>query len=388
MAHPLLISEEKKGGGDALTQRKALPVSSRMPQLDALLKQMVDLGSSDMHLGVGSPPNIRLKGELRPMGAQGLDEATVRGMLYEILSKTQIAEFEKNLDLDFGHAAPGIARFRGNIFMKSTGIAAVFRQIPYDILSMAKLGLPPVVEQMCEFKNGLVLVTGPTGSGKSTTLASMIDHINAKSDEHIITLEDPIEFVHPKKKCLISQREIGAHCLSFANGLRAALREDPDVIMVGEMRDLETIQLAMTAAETGHLVFGTLHTRNASKTVDRIIDVFPQERQSQVRTMLSESLRGVISQTLLKRADGKSRIGAYEILIATTGIRALIREGKTFQIASSIATGKKEGMQTLDQHLWDLFQKGLISPEEAIKSCDNPAPFQRFANQKPVAVAA
>jgi len=353
-----------------------------------LLKQMVELGSSDMHLAVGSPPNIRQKGELKPMGEEALDEAKLRAMLYEILSQTQISEFEKNWDIDFGHAAPGIARFRGNIFMKSTGIAAVFRQIPYKILTCNQLGLPSIVEQMCDYKNGMVLVTGPTGSGKSTTLAAMIDHINAFSEEHIITLEDPIEFVQEKKKSLLSQREIGTHCLSFANGLRAALREDPDVIMVGEMRDLETIQLAMTAAETGHLVFATLHTRNAPKTVDRIIDVFPQERQAQIRTMLSESIRGVISQTLLKRADGQGRIGAYEILVANTGIRALIREGKTFQIGSSISTGRKEGMQSLDQHLQELFTKGLITADEALKACDSPAPFQRFATPKALAAAA
>jgi twitching motility protein PilT len=359
-----------------------------MPQLTALLKQMVELGSSDLHLSVGQPPNIRAKGELQAMGSEPLSSEVLRSLLYEILTKEQIAEFEKNLDFDFGYTAEGIARFRGNLFMKSTGIAAVFRQIPYRIAKIEDLGLPPVAQSLCEYKNGLVLVTGPTGSGKSTTLAAMINHINEEGAEHIITLEDPIEFVHERKKSLISQREIGAHCLSFSNGLRAALREDPDVIMVGEMRDLETIALAMTAAETGHLVFGTLHTRNAPKTVDRVIDVFPQERQAQVRTMLSEALRGVISQTLLKRADGKGRVGAYEVLVANTGIRALIREGKTFQIGSCISTGRKEGMQTLDQHLQELFQKGLITAEEALKVADNPVPFQRFVQTKPLAAAA
>jgi len=359
-----------------------------MAKLDALLKQMVELGSSDLHLSIGFPPRIRAKGELQPMGSEALTKDVLQSMLYEVIGQEQVAFFEKNLDLDFAYAAEGVARFRGNLFYKTTGISAVFRQIPFKILTIEQLGLPPVVQHMCDYKNGLVLVTGPTGSGKSTTLAAMVDHINAEGEEHILTLEDPIEFVHPQKKSLVSQREIGTHCLSFANGLRAALREDPDVIMVGEMRDLDTIQLAMTAAETGHLVFGTLHTRNAPKTVDRIIDVFPQERQAQIRTMLSESLRGVISQTLLKRADGKGRVGAYEILVANTGIRSLIREQKTFQIGSAISTGRKEGMQTLDQHLQELFRENKISADEALKACDNPVPFQRFQNVKPLEAAA
>jgi twitching motility protein PilT len=359
-----------------------------MAQIDTLLTQMVKQGSSDMHLSVNQPPRIRAKGDLRPMGSEPIGVEALKTMLYEILSKDQVAFFEKNLDLDFAYAAPDVARFRGNLFCKTSGIAAVFRQIPYKILTIEQLGLPAVCQTMCEYKNGLVLVTGPTGSGKSTTLAAMINHINSESEEHIITLEDPIEFVHEQKKSILSQREIGTHCHSFANGLRAALREDPDVVMVGEMRDLDTIQLAMTAAETGHLVFGTLHTRNAPKTVDRIIDVFPQERQAQIRTMLSESIRGVISQTLLKRADGKGRVGAYEILVANTGIRSLIREQKTFQIASAVSTGKKDGMQTLDQHLLDLLKEGNIAAEEALKVCDNPAPFQRFHGVKPLAAAA
>jgi twitching motility protein PilT len=294
-------------------------------------------------------------------------------MLYEILSEAQIEHFEKYHDLDFGHSAPGIARFRVNYFRKHTGIAAAFRAIPFKVLTLDALGAPDVFKHLCGFRNGLVVVTGPTGSGKSTTLAALIHHVNATSNDHIITLEDPLEFLHEPLKCMISQREVGTHTGSFASGLRAALREDPDVVLVGEMRDLETIQLAITAAETGHLVFGTLHTNNAAKTVDRIIDVFPPDRQSQIRTMLSESLRGVIAQQLLRRADGKGRVAAYEVLVATPALRALIREQKTFQIPSIIATSRKEGMQTLDQALLELAQKHLINTEEAIAYADSPA---------------
>jgi twitching motility protein PilT len=343
-----------------------------MAKIDSFFKVMCEQGASDMHLAAGAKPQLRLQGGLKKVEYQTLTDEVLRPMLYEILSERQIAAFEKTNDLDFAYSAPGIARFRANYFMKNTGIAAAFRIIPFKILTLDDLGCPEVFKTMCEYKNGLVLVTGPTGSGKSTTLAAMIHHINSTSNDHILTLEDPLEFVHEPIKCQISQREIGTHTESFAAALRAALREDPDVILVGEMRDLETIQLAISAAETGHLVFGTLHTNNAGKTVDRVIDVFPADRQAQVRTMLAESLRGVISQQLLKRANGSGRVAAYEVLVATQAVRSLVREQKTYQIPSTISTSRKEGMQTLDQHLLDLIQKQAVTVEEGMKFSEQP----------------
>lgn len=344
-----------------------------MSKLDAFFKVTVEQGASDLHLAVGAPPTLRLSGHLKKVDYPPLTDEVLRPMLYEILTEAQIEHFEKYHDLDFGHSAPGIARFRVNYYRKHTGMAAAFRAIPFKLRTLDALGAPDVFKHLCGFRNGLVVVTGPTGSGKSTTLAALIHHINATSNEHIITLEDPLEFLHEPIKCMISQREVGPHTESFATGLRAALREDPDVVLVGEMRDLETIQLAITAAETGHLVFGTLHTNNAAKTVDRIIDVFPPDRQSQIRTMLSESLRGVIAQQLLLRTDGKGRVAAYEVLVATPALRSLIREQKTFQIPSIIATGRKDGMQTLDQALLELAQKNFISSAEAIGYADSPS---------------
>jgi twitching motility protein PilT len=346
-----------------------------MARLDAFFKVMAEQGASDMHLSVGAPPILRLRGTLKKADYPPLTAEVLRPMLYEVLTEKQIETFERTHDLDFGYSSPGIARFRANFFMKSTGIAAAFRIIPFKVRTLDELGAPGVFKAMCEYRNGLVLVTGPTGSGKSTTLAAMIHHINAESAEHILTLEDPLEFIHEPLKSMVSQREVGSHTESFASALRAALREDPDVVLVGEMRDLETIQLAITAAETGHLVFGTLHTNSAPKTVDRIIDVFPADRQSQVRTMLAESLRGVIAQQLLLRADGKGRVAAYEVLVGTQAVRSLIREQKTFQIASIIGTSRKEGMQTLDQALLELVQKGTVSLEEAVKYHELPAQF-------------
>ncbi|NQU10510.1 type IV pilus twitching motility protein PilT, partial [bacterium] len=338
-----------------------------MAKIDAFFKAMCDQDASDLHVAVGAPPILRINGTLKKIDYPPLTDEVLRPMLYEMLTERQIERFEKTLDIDFGYSATGIARFRANIYMKHTGVAAAFRVIPFKVRTLEELGAPGVFTAMCEYRNGLVLVTGPTGSGKSTTLAAMISHINETSPEHILTLEDPLEFIHDPIQCMVSQREVVTHTESFAVALRAALREDPDVVLVGEMRDLETIQLAITAAETGHLVFGTLHTNSAPKTVDRIIDVFPADRQAQVRMMLAESLRGVISQQLLKRKDGKGRIAAYEVLVATPAVRSLIREQKTFQIASAIGTGRREGMQTMDQHLLELAQKGIVTASEAVK---------------------
>lgn len=346
-----------------------------MAKIDAFFKVMCEQNASDMHLAVGAAPILRIHGALRKVDYPPLTDLVLRPMLYEMLSEKQIERVEKPKDLDFSYSAPGIARFRSNIFTKSSGLAAAFRRIPFQISTLAQVSAPDTFKQMCEYKSGLVLVTGPTGCGKSTTLAAMIDHINKTTNLHIITLEDPLEFVHEPKGCMISQREIGTHCEDFASGLRSSLREDPNVVLVGEMRDLDTIQLAISAAETGHLVFATLHTASAPKTVDRIIDVFPTDRQSQVRTMLSESLRAVISQQLLPRVDGKSRVAAYEILIANPAIRSLIREQKTFQISSMISTGRKEGMQTMDQALRELVQNGQITSATANRFADNPSMF-------------
>lgn len=335
-----------------------------MAKLDAYFKVMKERGASDLHMSVGAPPMIRLHGDMVKLTDRPLTPAENAQLLFEIMSDHQKEKFKKTRDLDFAYQVED-ARFRCNVFMDRLGMGGVFRIIPTKILTVEQLGLPEAVLKFCSYKKGLVLVTGATGSGKSTTLAALIDHLNSTRDEHIITVEDPIEFVHTNKRCLINQREVGSHTLSFANALRAALREDPDIILVGEMRDLETIELAITAAETGHLVFGTLHTSSAAKTIDRIINVFPTEQQEQIRTMLSESMRGVISQNLLKTADGKGRVAAVEILISNSAINNLIREGKTFQIPSMIQTGKREGMQTMDQALMDLVKSRKVTAAEA-----------------------
>ena len=344
-----------------------------MAKIDVFFKAMRTQGASDMHLAVGAPPWLRVHGVLRKVDYPPLTDEVLRPMLYEMLSEQQISRFEKTHDLDFGYSAPGIARFRCNFFCKSTGIAAAFRQIPFGITTLEELGAPPILKSLCDYHAGLVLVTGPTGSGKSTTLAALIHHINHSYNSHILTLEDPLEFIHEPIRCMVSQREIGVHSESFATALRAGLREDPNVVLVGEMRDLETMQLAITAAETGHLVFATLHTSSAAKTVDRVIDAFPVDQQAQVRTMLSESLRAVIAQRLLVRCGGHGRIAAFEILVATPAVRSLIREQKTFQITSAISTGRKDGMQTLDQHLLELVQQNLVDPIEAAKHSEQPA---------------
>ena len=352
-----------------------------MARIDALFKMMKEQGASDLHLSTGNPPLLRLHGEMERLNFKSLTHDELKTILFEILDDKQKAQFEEKKDLDFAYSVPELARFRGNIMMQHRGIAAVFRIIPSKILSADDLGLPEGVRRMTNFKKGLVLVTGPTGSGKSTTLAAMIDLINATRKEHILTLEDPLEFIHENKLSLLNQRQIGEHTESFASALRAALREDPDIIMVGEMRDLVTIQLAMSAAETGHLVFGTLHTNTAAKTIDRIIDVFPTDQQQQVRAMLSESLKGVVCQQLLKTADGKGRVAALEIMLGTPAIANLIREAKTFQIPSIIQTAKKDGMQLMDQHLLDLLKTKKINPEEAYRCSIDKKQFEQYLPQ-------
>src|SRR6187397_759171 len=329
-----------------------------------LLAFAVKNKASDLHLSSGLPPMIRVHGDIRRINLPPMEHEDVHAMVYDIMSDQQRKMYEEFLECDFSFAVPNLARFRVNAFNQQRGAAAAFRTIPSKVLSLEELNCPKVFADLTDRPRGLILVTGPTGSGKSTTLAAMVDHVNANMYGHILTIEDPIEFMHESKKCLINQRELGPHTLSFPNALRSALREDPDYILVGEMRDLETIRLALTAAETGHLVFATLHTSSAAKTIDRIIDVFPAAEKDMVRAMLSESLRAVISQTLLKRLGG-GRIAAHEIMIATPAIRNLIRENKIAQMYSSIQTGQAQGMQTLDQCLTELIQKGLVSKEEA-----------------------
>ena len=340
--------------------------------IEELLRKTVTIEASDLHLTVGAPPTVRLHGEMHKLPYPELNRDTLRMMMIGLLTGDQQNAFEGKRDLDFSIEIPNLARFRVNFFVGRRGEGAVFRVIPTEIKSFAALGLPPVLAEMAREERGLVLVTGPTGSGKSTTLAAMVDLINNERAAHILTVEDPIEFVHPHKRCLVNQREVKVHTESFASALRAALREDPDVILVGEMRDLETISLAVSAAETGHLVFGTLHTSSAAQTVDRIIDVFPPHQQSQIRTQLSESLQGVIAQTLVPKIGG-GRVAALEIMKTTAAVKNLIREGKTFQLPSIIETGSTVGMQTLGQALQELVIKGKITPESAIAKGLDPA---------------
>jgi twitching motility protein PilT len=329
-----------------------------------LLAFSVKNNASDLHLSAGVPPMIRVDGDVKRINMPALSHKEVHAMIYDIMSDKQRKDYEEFLETDFSFEIPKLARFRVNAFNQSRGAGAVFRTIPSQIRTLDDLKAPAIFKDIAMYPRGLVLVTGPTGSGKSTTLAAMIDYVNVNKPDHIITIEDPIEFVHESKKSLINQREVHRDTLGFSEALRSALREDPDVILVGEMRDLETIRLAMTASETGHLVFGTLHTSSAAKTVDRIVDVFPANEKEMIRTMLSESLRSVISQTLLKK-NGGGRVAAHEIMIGTPAIRNLIREGKIAQMYSSIQTGQAAGMQTLDQNLQELLSKGIISKEEA-----------------------
>lgn len=347
-----------------------------MKSLDEYLTQAFKHGASDVHLTSRHTPLMRLHGELVALDTEPIDEETLTGLLLKIVSPEQREQFLKNYELDFAYEIKGLSRFRVNLFYQMRGIAAAFRTIPMRIFTLEELKMPKGIYDLARLKKGLVVVTGPTGSGKSTTLAGMIDLINEERHDHILTIEDPIEYTHASKKCLINQRELHAHTHSFANALKSALREDPDVILVGEMRDLETIALAITAAETGHLVFGTLHTKSASETVDRIIDVFPSDQQQQIRTMLANTLQGVVAQRLLRRADGKGRVAVTEVLVATPAIRNLIRENKTHQIYSAIQTGGQNNMQTLDQSLLYYYNLGQISLEDAQREAHDKHSFK------------
>jgi twitching motility protein PilT len=354
-----------------------------MPQIDQFLKVLVEQGGSDLHLTTGSAPVMRVHGQMQRIKFRELSNKDMEALLYEIMDEEWRMRFLEKLDYDFAYEIPGLSRFRVNIFWQRRGLGAVMRTIPAKILTADQLGLPDAVRRMCMLAKGLVLVTGPTGSGKSTTLAAMVDLINDTRSDHILTIEDPIEFVHANKKCLVNQREVGTNTRSFAAALRAALREDPDVILVGEMNDRETIDLCIAAAEAGHLVLGTMHTNSAPKTVDRIIDVFPADQQEQVRAMLAESLKGVVAQVLLRLKDGKGRRAAQEILVGTSAVSNLIREDKIHQIPSMIQTGKKDGMQLLDQHILEYLMSSAITPEEAyIKSNNKPA-FRQYLKDAP-----
>ena len=335
-----------------------------------LLTFSVKNKASDLHLSAGLPPMIRVDGDIRRINIPSLDHKEVHALIYDIMNDKQRKDFEEFFETDFSFALPGVARFRVNAFNQDRGAAAVFRTIPSEILSLEDLKAPKFFEELCKKPRGMVLVTGPTGSGKSTTLAAMVNYINTNDYAHILTVEDPIEFVHQSQKCLINQREVHRDTQSFNNALRSALREDPDIILVGEMRDLETIRLALSAAETGHLVFGTLHTTSAAKTIDRIIDVFPAAEKDMIRAMLSESLQAVISQTLMKKIGG-GRIAAHEIMVGTAAIRNLIREAKVAQMYSAIQTGRKDGMQTLDQNLKELVDRGMVTAKIAMVKAVN-----------------
>ncbi|OQA19766.1 MAG: Twitching mobility protein [bacterium ADurb.Bin363] len=349
-----------------------------------LLILTLERGASDLHLTVGTPPVIRINGVLVRTDYSILTRESIHDLIYDVLTEQQKSAFEENMNLDFSIEFQDLARFRVNVYYHRRGEGAVFRLIPTKIPTLKELGFPPIVEELTRLDRGLILVTGPTGSGKSTTLAGMVDLINDESDDHIITIEDPIEFIHEHRRCIINQREVKVHTLTFTDALRGALREDPDIILVGELRDLETIQLALTAAETGHLVLSTLHTNSAAKTVDRIIDVFPPHQQPQVRVQLSETIEGIIAQTLMPRADGRGRIAALEIMTGTPAIRNLIREAKTFQMPSIIQTGTKWGMQSLDQHLRTLLKQGVITWKEAFRAAHDKNTFSQYSTEAPV----
>ena len=359
-----------------------------MAKIDAFFNLMFEQKASDLHLSSGNPPILRINGELHRVDFPPLESDALKAMIYEITPEYKIKHFEETGDVDFGYEIPDVSRFRANFFNQKNGVSAVFRQIPSKVLSFEDFEkfdapLPAVLKKFCMLHKGLVVVTGPTGSGKSTTLAAMIDYANKNRKDHIITVEDPIEFVHESKSCLINHREVGIHTQSFASALKGALREDPDIILVGEMRDLETIELAITAASTGHLVFGTLHTQSASKTVDRIIDVFPADQQNKIRATLSEALKGVVAQNLFKRIDKPGRVAALEVLVVDTPIANLIREGKTHQIPGMMQVGKKKGNQPLDDAIMEHLRAARIAPEEAYEKCQDRKKFRVFLKTPP-----
>lgn len=354
-----------------------------MAKIDAFFKLMNEQGASDLHLVSGQQPSLRVRGDIERVKYKVLDSDNLKSMLYEIAPEDKVKVFEETGDVDFGYEIPGLARYRANFFMQRSGVAAVFREIPSSIMTAEQLGLPPVVSKLAGLPRGLVVVTGPTGSGKSTTLAAIIDVANRTRKDHIITVEDPIEFVHESQGCIVNHREVGSHTKSFTAALRGALREDPDIILVGEMRDLETISLAIEAASTGHLVFGTLHTTSAAKTVDRIIEVFPTGQQSQIRSTLADGIRAVVAQVLFKRIDKRGRCVALEILIATPAARNLIRESKTHMLPGVMQTGKKYGMQLLDDAIMDLYNKKMISGDEAYTKANDKAKFRPLLKSPP-----
>ncbi|MFC1821966.1 type IV pilus twitching motility protein PilT [Thermodesulfobacteriota bacterium] len=354
-----------------------------MAQIDAFFKLMNEQGASDLHLISGQQPVLRIQGELERVKYKLLENDSLKAMLYEITPEDKVKVFEETGDVDFAYEIPGLARYRANFFEQKYGVGAIFREIPSDILSCEQLGLPPIVRRLASLPRGLVLVTGPTGSGKSTTLAAIIDEANKTRKDHILTVEDPIEFVHKSDKAVVNHREVGLHTRSFSAALKGALREDPDIILVGEMRDLETISLAIEASATGHLVYGTLHTTSAAKTVDRVIEVFPVSQQEQIRNTLADGLRAVVAQNLFKRVDKKGRVAALEIMIATPAVRNLIREAKTFQIPSMIQTGKKFGMLSLDDAILEHLQAKRISPDDAYNKANDKGKFRPFLKNPP-----